>query len=160
MPSQPQVFEFVGIAAFPHDLLDGGNVEAVIRLAAIFAFAVVRIHRNADLRHLFSQRRIFRSGRGQGQPQQHEFAGQIWRHRKAVKTLGLFDQLRRRRRKLILGIGRQRFRVVRNKVFLYPTGSSRLDFNLFKTGFCLFHELLSLGDSGFRCGLSLNHKQK
>src|SRR5580704_12563163 len=68
VPSHPNVLQFVGIAAVSHDPLDRGNVEAVVGLAAVLSFSVVRIKRSGDLRHLFSQCWIFRSGRSERQP--------------------------------------------------------------------------------------------
>jgi hypothetical protein len=93
MPAHPKLFQLVGIAAIGPRALDGRNIEACVRLGAIFPLSVVAFQRGSNFGELTPQLGIFRCRRSQREPQQLEFARQIRGHLQALEALGLVDQI-------------------------------------------------------------------
>jgi hypothetical protein len=94
MPAHPKLFQLVGIAAIGPRALDGRNIEACVRLGAIFPLSVVAFQRGSNFGELTPQLGIFRCRRSQREPPQLEFARQIRGHLQALEALGLvIDQI-------------------------------------------------------------------
>ena len=147
VPSLPRVEQLGRIAARRQDVLDVGDLEAVVRGLAVGTAAVVGLHTGRDSGELGRLAGVGRRRRGEGQLQQQELAPQITGQAQSLVATRLHSEVARSDRVGFLGFGRQRFGIERDEGVGDPVGARRLHVQVVECGLRMGEETSGAGDS-------------